>query len=568
MSEPEPNDDAGVRRIAPAMPAGPAWYPVYLDAVEAARVAVPEAGRLLGLTAAALAPSFEELRDAGLVGGQARPITRSDIGPSDEAAIVQNQLATNAAQALARLPADVSLELGHLDFWDPASREFLDRLLRESRRCRVVIGAGKSGATLARLPETADPPAISPGGRQGRRGRAGPADDYLAISPHGLPSGVLADLGVGPSEIAEEIAGPAGAPVARLSPRRLREIAGTIDPARKARMHCAIYDAYGGAGWNYIRRGGHAQRCGDIGRMRETYVAYVAGLLRAGYDFVYDLLVAMAPLLEGDEHEAVRLCAARLAPRLLRRHGRAMATRHYLAALSHQRDLELRVSTLHELANLLANSRKPAELRASRRYYRRAFRDLAALPEGQGRDDLEIRLRNGVALLDYKAGDGAAALAHEKLAMEIAGRRAGTDEKYARWSEPLLRTNTSKLLLRLFRDGAGALDQLNRIPEGVDARTRFSKMQNLGRMHFELGDFSEARRCLGECLDDREHPGSYGEEEELFDLCLHAVASHRTGEAVPSAYLDRMAYLARVTKSRPAQQWVESLRGALQDRVA
>jgi tetratricopeptide (TPR) repeat protein len=539
---------------------GPCAYPVILDLVDQVRAAEPagEGAALMSALHRALAPDWHELVAAGI--GSARRPGRQDIGASDEAPILQQTLASEAGRVLARVLGGQTLVVRDLRYWDHASRLCLERIVREPHGPRVRILAA-AGDRLARsLAEAGSRVVLVPRARHRARGPIRDADLYLALCPHGLPLTVLERLGVPVlSDRATAIFADSANPGLILDATTRDAVCRAMPARARSRRHADLFDAIDPAGWGYIRRQQHAIGSRHAGRMVQQYAGSITGLMTLGYDFVYDLMAAMAPRLNGRAAVAARLGAGRLAPRLSRAGGRRMADQHFRHALALQRTAAARVSTLHELANLHASDRlNPAALERGARYYQRAFDLLRQVSSGPTRDDLEIRLRNGVALIDYRSRNGTAALEHERLALLLSQQRGRRDAPH--WSLPLVLTNTSKLLLRLFDDRQGAVSWLEAIPEGQELRIDFSKRQNLARLFFEIGRFDAAAEQFAWCLRAENQPVSYSETEELYDLCACIMARLRLGEDVEPHLFERAAYLARVNDAPAGLALVQALR--------
>jgi tetratricopeptide (TPR) repeat protein len=269
----------------------------------------------------------------------------------------------------------------------------------------------------------------------------------------------------------------------------------------------------------------------------------MAGLTNAGYDFLYRHLAALAASLPTQEATAAHLGAARLAPRLWGRGGRRRAAHHYQCALKELRHGDA-LPVMHELANLYATARTPEALRRARRWYRAAFALLPQLADTEERRIAEIRLRNGLALVDYHEGADREALEHERYALVLVAHGASEDTRTAVWAEPLIRTNTAKLLIKRFNDSDGAIALLTTLLDNPDERVRRTSAQNIGRACFDRGDYAGAVEHLGMRVETVA-ASDLSEPEELYDrfvFTLSLLALHDSPRA--SRQLPRMRYLA------------------------
>lgn len=448
------------RRIVTPAPGRRPLYPPLLDLAEAA-AALPEASSLLVTAVAAIAPRYEELAATGLTSVTIIPPGWDDVVEQDGTGR-EDLLVRGLAEGIARHPEPLALLLPRVDRWDYVSTTLLRHLL-------VHPDMGKRHIVVLGLPDPSMPP--------------------RALAP------LLAD--------ARSMDGS--------------RVKCQHQPApRSRRAALALYDAWDPAGWGYLRRALLVAWVRDLQRLTAQHGIYFQGFRDLGRDFLYQHLDAYARRLrEVSSHcrkaavkrkHAVAACigAARLAPRVRGINGYRAAVRHYGAALRlcSTKDAEIRIRVLQELANVHAVQRRPEALARARRWYARGMRALEALPiRGEARLAAEIRLINGLALVEYHEHHDTTALALERRAFELAEAAATSFPRVAAWALPLLSLNTARLLERRFADPKGASSLLASISSGpASTETRARAALELGRLHFEAGDFGSALVHLEDVL--------------------------------------------------------------------
>lgn len=548
-------NERGIHWVSSPPLSGRPGYPVLLDLVEAARrAAPPEAGALFETAANALAPGWEHLVSMGLEPDRPRSPNARELGASDEAPIVQRFLACGMAQVLARLPDGYGILVRSSEAWDLTSLEFLDRLIRETEG-RVPI-AIETARLPPRSPLIAGWTAIATpvrGAPRAHRGPPEPGELILSVCPHGLPVATLHRLGGDVPDAAERFSWPDGQAAVGLSASRARAARKGLSPEAQKSLHAAIFDAHPCEGWNYLRRMSHAIASADADRLLRQHTACVAGMMQIGYDFLYRHLAAIALALPPGEAVGAHLGAARLAPRLSGKGGRLRAVFHYGRALRQLRSGEETLPVMHELANLYASWRTPQTLRRSRRWYGAAWKLLPAIADPVERINAEIRLCNGLALVEYHERDGDAALALERRALQLiadadaldVGNRAARD-RIARWAEPLIRTNTAKLLIKRFDDVDGGIALLQKLLTHPEKRVQLNCEQNLGRVCFDKGDYAGAIDYLGP-RSESQGQADLSETEELYDRLVFTLSLAALEQWPRAAFqLPRLRYLAKM----------------------
>jgi tetratricopeptide (TPR) repeat protein len=325
----------------------------------------------------------------------------------------------------------------------------------------------------------------------------------------------------------------------------------------QAALHAAIFDAHPFEGWNYIRRSGHAIGSRDSGRLLLQYTGSLVALTHVGYDFLYRYLVALAAACPVNHFVEANIGAARLAPRLWGRGGRRRAISHYRRALERiGTDAASALPIMHEIANVYATMRTPPALQKARAWYEAAFERLELIPDLQERLSAEIRLHNGLALVDYHQQCDQAALDHEQKALALI---ASLPKKNVRWAEPLVRTNTAKLLIKRFGDADGGICLLQTLLDNPESRVRWTCQQNLGRACFDKHDYSGAVEHLAFRVESEEGQ-DLSETEELYDRLIFTLSllalkdSPRAAKQIP-----RMRYLAQVNATGSAEAVINQI---------
>ena len=569
--------ELGVRWIESPPLSGRCGSPALLDVVESSRLTVVEDDALLTIASNALAPAWEHLVALGLEPTQARLPRTEELGASDDAPIVQRFLCCSMARVLARLPDGVGVLVRGAEYWDFASLEFLDRLIREApSNLPIAIETSvlcPRSPLIARWASTAHG---VPGKRAMQRQAVVAAERILSVCPQGLPIETMRRLGAEPPDTAERFSWPDGQPALGLSAARARRVRAGLSQSERSALHGAIFDAHPTHGWNYLRRAQHAIASGSADRLLQQHTACVAGMTQMGYDFLYLHLAALAKALPPTDAVSAHLGAARLAPRLWGKGGRQRAVFHYHRALAELPVGEEALPVMHELANLYASARQPSALQRARRWYRAAWRVLPSVADEAERTKAEIRLCNGLALVEYHERHGERALALERHALElISGAEVrgevSTHDQISRWAEPLVRTNTAKLLIKRFDDVGGGIALLKTLLDHPEPRVQLGCLQNLGRACFDSGDYVGAVDYLA-VRTERDAQTDLSETEELYDRLVFVLSLAMIGQwQRAERQLPRISYLAKMNDADavlPLMRSVEAVCAAARDAVS
>lgn len=471
-----PSVSAGVGQwIEVAAPSAQLLYPPLLDLAEAA-AALPDASALLRSAAAALAPRYEELAEIGLDDCRGGP-SWDDVVEQDGTAR-EDMLLGSLALALARQPEPIGFRLWRVDRWDYVSLAFLARLLARPEAAKHLF--------IFDVWDLTAPPAM--------------------LKPY-LASAVL------PAETGRAI----------IPPRQPR-------PGNACEA-VTLYDRWNPSGWNYLRRGLLPAMASDSDRLLGQHILYFAGFKEIGRDFLYRHMARLERTLRNDPRArpddivAAAVGAARLAPRVRGRGGYRASVRHYQSALRlcPPTRPEQRTKILQELANIHAVQRKPRSLARARYWYGKGMRQLEAIRDPEERLAAEIRMCNGLALVDYHGRRDEQALALMRRAARLAADAEQLHPRVGRWATPLVNLNTAKLLEKRFGDSTTASQLLDEIEGGNFASgPRARAGIELGRLRFEAGDFEGAVDCFNRVLQREDTDLDAAEEAQTRLLRLAA----------------------------------------------
>lgn len=423
-------------------------YPPLLDLAEFASVA-PGVSKLLIAAAAAVAPKYEDLLAVGLkeyVDPRWDDVVEQD-GTGREELVIRG-----LAEGIARHPTALLLRLPRVDRWDYVSLSLLTHFLAHPKSTihHVVIG----------LPEgSRSPHAIAPYVSQAKR--LPPNRGRLCLQPN----------------------------------------------ASSAKKALNSYTCCDPAGWGYLRRALLAAHGRDEVIMRKQHAFYFQGFRDIGRDFLYLHLKVHAVLATSEEKQysaKLHLAAARLAPRVRGSGGYRASVRHYMNAIRQLSGGETasKIRIMQELANVHAVQREPTALCRARSCYSRATQLLAALePGSEEHVGAQIRLCNGLALVEYHAGRNQEALTLEAFAIDLAENMMNVYPRIADWALPLLKLNTARLVERRFGDSGRASSLLSEVVHCTkSASTRARARIELGRLQFEAGAYRECIDTMHEAL--------------------------------------------------------------------
>jgi hypothetical protein len=544
---------------------GPAFWPVVLNVAEGA--AQRSRPSILHLLRQALAPTWLELQLSGLfakVGIDQELPGRDELSTHEQAALV------TAAQVIARMSEHAGVILRDPQRYDFGSLFFTERLLREAQLTglHVVLDAPPAALRKTRLAPLLESASVN--GFRGHRPTPTPnlrdeAVQFLALAPQGLALATLETLGIDTSRGSlawSEFRGPDGTSWAFLPPGHRREVLGTLGESTKQALEASLYEAISPNGWGYLRRSMHAANSGRADLARAQHPAVLAGLQGVGLDSLAAYLGRVVALLEATPSNTEELYrayvdAARIQPKSPR--GRMLAKRWYRKALSLSTAPSDRASLIYEIANTYATERKPDSLRVARRWYAEGYRLLPGIADAEERAFAEIRLANGLALVEYHSGRNREALALEQRAREVCDEAAERFPAVAAWARPLLATNTAKLLARRFADLAGARGLLSEnLARSVGYEEDRARL-DLGKVSFDQGDYAAVVAVLSP-LFERTDSTRLNEEQEMVGRFLLTLASSLLGmDAAASRQLSRLSYLATVLDSPGALSLIESV---------
>lgn len=549
-SSPKVQDCPPAAWIGTAPIAGRPAYPPYLDLLDDV---VGRHGHAAGL-AASLAPRWDDLVAHRLDDGKALIALLRDSPDIGELAVREHYLHGLAARFLLLHCPDGVWLFRDVHRFDLDSTDFLVRFLREAalQSAAVVVEAAPRARLDPRLPP------LLAGWPVSSMAVAEPAiadDDeaaLLALCPQGLPVEHFHRL-TGREARLVPLGVVGGSPRLWLSEGRRRAILAAMPSGRRRALERRLAEAWGTAGWNYLRRRPHVM-AGSRGALARDLPPLVVGLRETSLALLRDTLdAAVVSLGDAPAHAVSRSACAEAAARLIDtgRRGPAMRRRLRLLrlAVDTETDASRRIELLYEIANTHAYQRTPAALRQARRWYGRAYGELAALPEGTDKVRRQIRLDNGLALVEYHCRDDAAALRLEERALALAEAASDRDPSIIAWARPLLAINTAKLLMRRLRRPDEARTMLAGIQATAGPVIRFRATLDIGQMDFEGGRYGDVVEGLGPLVEApvREE----NERDEFAARLLFFLAAMVSGQRDrASRQVARLSYLQGILDTR------------------
>jgi hypothetical protein len=526
----------GVTWLPTAPVSGRPFYPVVLDALESALTLA--SSDLIVAAAAALAPTWEELERYGLTNPDFS-FPRWDDVQGDDDDSRETYLLGAAARALASLGAGYGIIFRGPHWYDHASTVFVRRLLRETELTgfSVALEAPVSLITDLRYHDRLPQPQLVPKRLRTRRpsDAADPVIAWLSTTPHGLPA-TLVGAGNGPLPSGcARCEGPSGEPWLFLGSGTSRRVRRALAPDAERELHLQIFDRWDPRGWGYLRRAGHAIAAKDAARLRLQHTACNQGLAEIGRDFLYRHFVALSQagddrLVNGDGALHAAVGAARLAARARGIGGVRAAVRHYRRALRRAKDPVMRADLVFGIANLLARQRQAVSLSQALKWYDRGERALSHIHTAADRAYMDIRYRNGRALVRYHEGRAAEALALEQDALAIARSLRTRYPRLERWATPIISANTARLLEKRFGDIEGAMTLLKSMLDCQDKLHQEYARLELARLHFDRQEHSRVVELLSGIYETGQ-PTALDEQQELFGRLIFSLSLSVTAGA-------------------------------------
>jgi hypothetical protein len=527
-----------------------------------------DASPLLCAAAAASAPRWEDL-EPFLVGTPPVGPSWHDIQREDEE-LTEQFLLGSLARAVADLGPETGVWFDEPQRYGRAGRYFAGRLAAEARRTGLAIAftcsAGTDRDVVGELLGTVDRLVSTPRSPPCRRGDPSPTEVLLAVAPHGAPAEAFLCAGANAPELEELMCPPvAGRPWAVLAPERATSALELIGDAERRAACEALYEAWAPHGWDFLRRAPLAAGSGRADLLLREHPALLHGSLAAGREHLLEryeaILRSTDPLLER-YRQASLLSAARLIERRRGEHDFDTGIAWLSEALAMESRPASHAALLYELANRQALHRTPDSLAEARRHYQIGFALLDEISDDEQRVRSEITFLNGLALVEYLEQRKEEALALEYRALALADAAHQSWPGVAKWAQPLLHTNTAKLLDRRFADRAGAIAHLeNAVRLARDEHKQHLTVE-LARMSFDAGDDAEVVALLRPFFGDPA-PASTDEREELFARAMLAVSLMRLGRGREAAEqlgsLRRLSAAADSGVPAPLQSQLEAL---------
>ncbi len=559
---PGPKTPRQVTWLYSAPVVGNPMYPVVLDVAESAQAAVSD--ELLSKACGVLAPVWEELQEYRLT--QPREPRTNEIPNNDNALATERYLLGAVAHALSRLGPEFGVVLRHPQRYDPGSAVFVQRLLSEATLKGLQI-AIEGPVGLARSPRynqyLADYKIVpSSRTRHPDPNLNAPATELLALTSQGVPLAILHQLGLKVDSGIQICAGTAGEAWAFLRPSWRRVVRKRLSMSARRILLDELFDAWDPKGWGYLRRAAFPILAGDIRRMLSQHVPYLYGIGTIGLDFLYRQFTGLARRLhqEGQlrEHAAAILSGAgRIAPRIRVNGGFDAAIWYWRRALQYCSEPAEQTAIIYEIANNYAVQRYPAALGKARKWYHRGYEVLESITKVEDRLREEIRLANGLALVEYHEGNNHKALSLERRAHLLADAATAEYPDVAQWAKPLLNFNTAKLLEKRFSNFSEALRLLeeNRSLNTNDIRETASL--DIARACFDRGEYRRVVEALSSIYENRT-PTIMDEEQEMVGRFMYSISLLAVGENNRvRTQLRPLTYLSRVAGSSHARKLVE-----------
>jgi hypothetical protein len=530
---------------------GPGHYPVVLDVVGSARRVAPSG--LVDQLSGVLAPSWEELDRARVASAhslsQVEVRGRDETGSSEEAALIV------AAQVLASLGEGYGVLLRQPHRYDAGSEFFATRLLREAgwTGLNIAIDARLSDLVHRELWQGLRKMSVTPLGStlRGSWDPLGRVVQVLALCPQGLSVRTLERMGLSVSDH------PWMSEIGCLSrswiPMSHRHaVLGSMTQEMRARLHAEIFDATDPSGWGYLRRGMHGASSRSMRRVLSQHAAFVAAMELIGLDVLRSYSESLVRAIGDASRRPLGrfysfLNAARLQPST--KSGKRRACTFYRRALPLSPSAADEVNVIYELANSYATQRSKESLRIARRWYARGYRVAKSITNPEEIAYAQIRLANGLALVEYHEGRNEDALLLEQRARAVCDAAAPEYPDVERWARPLLNTNTAKLIAKRFGDPARAQDVLRENLSSETASVQTMAMLDLGKLSFDQGDYAAVDRYLRP-LFHAPDPPLMPEAQELLGRFLLALSAALMGASdVASSQVGRLRYLVRTVEA-------------------
>jgi hypothetical protein len=298
--------------------------------------------------------------------------------------------------------------------------------------------------------------------------------------------------------------------------------------------------------------------------MLAQHTPYNYGLADIGRDFLYRQFAQLSrctPEREEDQPWALHAAvgAARLAPRVRDAGGLRAALRHYRRALRLTIDPVVEADLIYGIANLYAHQRHPAALAQARLWYERGYDVLRQITKSEDKAYVEIRLTNGLALVEYHQGRSEEALALEQHAQSVALSVKVDHPHVERWATPIINANTAKLLEKRFADLPSAIKLLEVNLAANEPLIRENARIDLARLYFDQGNHHRVVDLLSSLYDEA-YPIDLDEQQELFGRLMFSLALSIIGDITRTRrQLGRLTYLLHAVGTQSARQLLAAI---------
>lgn len=359
---------------------------------------------------------------------------------------------------------------------------------------------------------------------------------YIAVAPQGLPLEVILNLGISETEIPPNFIhlGPGQRQWIHLPNKYRKHALASIPKPIQQTAHLKLANSWPPVERDYVRSAFHALASGDSQIALSHYLSYFYGLKSTGRDYLYRYVCGLAKLLshinEPIGHlSEVHAVAARLAPRVLGGGGFYSSIKHYKRCLALEGDPYDLTRTAQELANVYANLKTPETLKKARYYYSAANHYCNVISEGAEKITMQIRILNGLALVEYHEQSNQAALALEVEATRISDACKEHFPRITEWARPLLNGNIAKLLSHRMDDPEGALSLLKEVECTGSPEARVKAQIEMGRLHIVCERPVQGLAMLKRAEAESSNGYLLETHEEVFLGLLIVIAESRVG---------------------------------------
>ena len=325
----------------------------------------------------------------------------------------------------------------------------------------------------------------------------------LALCPNGIPVSTAENLGVAP-EIIKCFKQAYLADEWVFLPSRYRKLFLPLDISERELILENILFHFPTTGFSYIFKQGIVLQSSKWELVKKFHRVYLIAIKNTSKDLIeryYTQLLKYEKQFNREEYYNIMLNLGRILPFGLRRQSFKRARVYYRKAYKLCNNLEDKIALIYEIANSHAVKKDPVNLKIAERWYSKGMALLKKIINHEDRVRLSIRLKNGLALVEYHYRNNKRALELEEESRELALSVKDFAPSITNWALQLLNTNQAKLVQQRFNNTDLALSFLNENLQMGEEKFQYNSALNVARILFDKKDYKGVLNTLNRYFD-------------------------------------------------------------------